>query len=64
LASKRGETDRPVIVGTPAEVVDIVGRYRDAGVGELIVPDFTLGPMPRRKETCDLLINEVASHFR
>src|SRR4051794_4899841 len=65
LETKRGGVGgQAVIVGTPAEVVDIVGQYRDAGVGELIVPDFTLGPMARRKDTCDLLINEVASHFR
>jgi F420-dependent oxidoreductase-like protein len=65
LATKRdGGGGQATIVGTPAEVVDIVGRYRDAGVDELIVPDFTLGPMARRKDTCDLLINEVAPHFR
>jgi F420-dependent oxidoreductase-like protein len=65
LATKRdGGGGQATIVGTPAEVVEIVGRYRDAGVDELIVPDFTLGPMARRKDTCDLLINEVAPHFR
>src|SRR6202046_1732479 len=32
----------PVIAGTPSEVADIVGRYREAGADELIVPDFTL----------------------
>lgn len=52
------------IVGTPSEVVDIVGRYRDAGLDELIIPDFTMGGMSRRKETCDLFLEEVASHFR
>ena len=52
------------IVGTPSEVVDIVGRYRDAGCDELILPDFTMGDLARRKDTCDLFIEEVASHFR
>ena len=52
------------IVGTPAEVVDIVGRYRDAGLDELIIPDFTLGDRQRRKDTCDLFLEEVAAHFR
>ena len=52
------------IVGTPSEVVDVVGRYRDAGLDELIVPDFTMGGLARRKETCDLFFEEVASHFR
>ena len=52
------------IVGTPSEVVDIVGRYRDAGLDELIIPDFTMGDRQRRKDTCDLFLDEVASHFR
>ena len=38
------DAGRAGIVGTPSEVTDIVGRYRDAGADELIVPDFTLGP--------------------
>lgn len=60
LADKRGNG----IVGTPAEVTEIVAAYRDAGCDELIVPDFTMGPMARRKDTCDLFFNEVASNFR
>ena len=52
------------IVGTPGEVVDIVGRYRDAGLDELIIPDFTMGDRQRRMDTCDLFLEEVASHFR
>jgi F420-dependent oxidoreductase-like protein len=55
---------RAAIAGTPAEVVDIVGRYRDAGADELIIPDFTLGSGQRRLDTCDLFIEEVASAFR
>jgi F420-dependent oxidoreductase-like protein len=54
---------RAAIVGTPAEVVDVVGAYRDAGVDELIVPDFTLGTGERRTETLDRFREEVASHF-
>jgi alkanesulfonate monooxygenase SsuD/methylene tetrahydromethanopterin reductase-like flavin-dependent oxidoreductase (luciferase family) len=53
-----------VILGTPAEVADIVARYRDAGADELIVPDFTLGSMARKKDTCDLFMQEVAPAFR
>jgi alkanesulfonate monooxygenase SsuD/methylene tetrahydromethanopterin reductase-like flavin-dependent oxidoreductase (luciferase family) len=52
------------IIGTPAEVVEIVAAYADAGVDELIVPDFTLGSLQRRKDTCDVLQAEVAPHFR
>ncbi len=54
----------PSIVGTPSEVVDIVGAYREAGAAELIVPDVTLGSGARKKDTCDLLMEEVASAFR
>ncbi len=54
----------PTIVGTPSEVIDIVAAYREAGAAELIVPDFTLGSSERKKDTCDLLMEEVASAFR
>jgi len=63
---KKRQTDagQPVIVGTPAEVTDIVAQYREAGADELIVPDFTLGPMARKQDTCDLFMQEVAPAFR
>jgi F420-dependent oxidoreductase-like protein len=61
---RQDDGQRPVIAGTPAEVIDIVARYRDAGADELIVPDFNLGPMDRKKDTCDLFMTEVASAFR
>jgi len=52
------------IAGTPSEVVDIIGAYRDAGANEIIIPDFTMGSLQRRKDTCDLFMTEVASHFQ
>jgi F420-dependent oxidoreductase-like protein len=65
LAGRReGAGARASIVGTPAEVVDIVGAYRDAGLDELIVPDWTMGGLSRRKDTMDLFMSEVAAHFR
>ncbi|MGB6457072.1 MAG: TIGR03560 family F420-dependent LLM class oxidoreductase [Streptosporangiaceae bacterium] len=54
----------PVIIGTPAEVTEIVGQYADAGADELIIPDVSLGPGARKKETCDLFIEQVAPAFR
>ncbi len=54
----------PVIIGTPAEVTDIVRQYAEAGADELIVPDFSLGSGGRKKETCDLFIEQVAPAFR
>ena len=55
---------RATIVGTPEEVIDIVGQYREVGLDELIVPDFTFGPMKRKKESMDLFIEQVAPEFR
>ncbi|MEC7916012.1 MAG: TIGR03560 family F420-dependent LLM class oxidoreductase [Actinomycetota bacterium] len=55
---------RATIVGTPTEVVDIVGDYAEAGLDELIVPDFTFGPLERKKESMDLFIEHVAPAFR
>ena len=55
---------RATIVGTPAEVVEMVGKYQAIGVSELIVPDFTFGPMERKKASMDLFIEQVAPHFR
>ncbi|MEM8767766.1 MAG: LLM class F420-dependent oxidoreductase [Pseudomonadota bacterium] len=48
------------IIGTPAEVREIVADYEAAGVDELIVPDFTLGPKPQKLATLDTFIKEVA----
>src|SRR5215469_11767447 len=66
LDEKRQATSgQPVIVGTPAEVTDIIAAYREAGADEIIVPDRTLGAaMGRRKDTCDLFMQEVVPAFR
>jgi len=66
LAERREQwTGGPqVIIGTPAEVTDIVGQYVEAGARELIVPDSTLGSPARKKDTCDLFIEEIALAFR
>jgi F420-dependent oxidoreductase-like protein len=62
LAGRRDIAPGPSVVGTPAEVANIVGRYRDVGAGELIIPD-SMAPLDEWKDTCDLFINEVACHF-
>jgi F420-dependent oxidoreductase-like protein len=66
LAQRREQpaARHPVIIGTPAEVIEILGTYQAAGADELIVPDFTLGSGARKKDTCDLFIEEVAAAFR
>ena len=42
----------------------MVAAYRDAGVDELIVPDFNLGPLQRKLDTFDRFLAEVASAHR
>ena len=56
---KAAAADRPAIVGTPDEVRDIVQAYAEAGVDELIVPDFTLGPTAAKIATLDSFIQHV-----
>jgi F420-dependent oxidoreductase-like protein len=57
------DVGRASIVGTPAEVADVVGQYAEAGVDELIVPDWNL-VRERRHSTLDTFIHEVAPSFR
>ena len=55
---------RPTIIGNADEVREIVRAYREAGVDELIVPDFTLGPRDQKLATLDKFIREVATPNR
>jgi len=45
-------------VGTPAEAVDLIGRYRDAGVQLLINSDYR-----NDRETHELMASDVMPHF-
>ncbi|MDP6094581.1 MAG: TIGR03560 family F420-dependent LLM class oxidoreductase [Gammaproteobacteria bacterium] len=58
----------PAIIGGTSEVIDIISAYRDAGVKELIVPDFTLGKLigagQAKKDLMEKFITEVAPAFR
>lgn len=61
LERMRGASlQQAAIIGTPAEVKQIVAEYAAAGVDELIVPDFTLGPKPQKLATMDTFIRDVA----
>ena len=65
LASLRArDLGRPALIGTPGELQEIVGAYRDAGVDELIVPGFTFRSPAEREETLDRFLTEVATPFR
>ena len=50
------------IAGNVSELRDIIAAYQEAGVDELIVPDFTMGPdcNQQKLDTLDTFINEVA----
>ena len=57
---RNADLQQAAIIGTPAEVKQIVADYEAAGVNELIVPDFTLGPRDQKIATLDTFIQEVA----
>ncbi len=55
---------RPLMAGTPERLRDVVAAYAEAGLDELIVPDFTLGTGDRKRSALDQFIDEVAPAFR
>lgn len=61
---REGGSAQPTITGNVNEVTEIVNDYVQAGVDELIIPDFTLGKGAQKIETLDRFINEVASNYR
>jgi F420-dependent oxidoreductase-like protein len=61
---RQRDIGRPMLVGTPEELVEVVAAYRDAGVDELIVPDFNLPQGAAKREIMDRFIEEVAPAFR
>lgn len=53
------------LVGGAAELVDQIGSYRELGIDEFIVPDFTLGATPaERLDTYAFLHEEVVGALR
>lgn len=60
---ERAPKDRSVI-GSTAQIVDTIGKYRDQGFEEIIVPDFTLGNTAQeRLDNYDRFRNEITSAF-
>ena len=55
---------RPVIGGSSAQIVDTIREYQDAGVQEILLPDFTLGRGPDRIAAYDRFMDEVISKVR
>ena len=66
LKSWRSEvSEMPRIIGTPAEVLDVIGRYVEIGLDEFILSDETLGPdVGERRDNMDRFWNEVAVNLR
>lgn len=60
---RSGDSRPPAMAGNAEQLVEIVAAYRDAGVDELIVPDFTLGTGTQRSDVLDRFHQEVASQF-
>ena len=64
LAAKMNSSDGspPRIAGSVAQLQAIIADYKDSGVDELIVPDFTLGMdlNEQKLATLDTFINEIA----
>lgn len=58
------EIPRPSLIGTVSELRDTVAAFAEAGVDELIIPDFNLGDMHRRSDIADRFLTEVAADFR
>jgi F420-dependent oxidoreductase-like protein len=62
---READIPRPTVIGTPAEVTEMLGAYKEAGVDEFIVPDFTLPPVgEKRWELMDRFIDEAAASLR
>ena len=60
LIAKVG-TDR-AIIGSPAEVIDVLGHYAEAGLDEFALPDFNLGKSEaQRRESIERFHSEVVS---
>lgn len=56
---------RPIIGGNGPQVRALVEQYAEAGVDELIIPDFNLGrTVADKTAVMDRFANEVMAHFR
>ena len=55
---------RPTLIGTAPQLQERIQAYVDAGVDEVIVPDFTLGEPSAKDSLLDRFLAEVAEPFR
>ena len=52
---------RPVLVGTPEQLVEQVAAYAAAGTDELIIPDFNHEARPEAPEIAERFMSEVVA---
>jgi F420-dependent oxidoreductase-like protein len=65
MATTMGPRGTVMFADNADQVREVVAAYRDAGVHELIVPDFFMGSnMELRKNVCDQFIAAVGKDFR
>jgi len=64
LIERTRASGRPVIAGNVDQVREVLREYAEAGVDELILPDFNLGRGERRQTAYDAFNTEVAPVFR
>jgi alkanesulfonate monooxygenase SsuD/methylene tetrahydromethanopterin reductase-like flavin-dependent oxidoreductase (luciferase family) len=64
VALEEAMAARPCVAGTPARIAERVAGWRDVGVDEVIVPDFTLGTGSQRADALDALAERVVAAFR
>jgi hypothetical protein len=55
---------RPAVGGPVDRLIDAVGAWKDVGVDEVIVPDFTLGRDAAKRDRMDTIIEGVAAALR
>ena len=60
---REGAAEGRITVGTPSEVLEIMGQYRDAGCDEFIVPAMTFGETSRALDTLALFHEEVVQRL-
>ena len=62
--ARRRSAHYQMMAGTVEELRDTVSAYADAGVDELIIADFEMGPMAEKMAMIDRFIEEVAPVVR
>ncbi len=55
------ESGRPVLVGTPAQLVEKVAKYAQAGADELIIPTFNMTSTAQAHERIQQFMSEVVT---